>query len=402
MWSGVEAHPPAGCGTVRIVRVLITSTAGAGHIHAMVPLASAVRSAGHDVRWAISSDGVADVERLGFAAVVAGLPVAERRAQLAPELPRIMALPPAERRGHLFAGFFAIAAAPRMWRDLAAIIDQLRPQLVVHETAELAAAPIASTRGIRHVTVAFSGALPAEAVPIVLDAVAPVWGLEGLGPPDEAALAGSAYFHPVPPSFGGAPRAATTLPIRPGTVPITSTAPPWLTAFAQDRPGIYLTAGTERAAPDAPWRAAVEAIAALDVDAIATLGEHVDPASLGTIPPNLRVERFVPQQLVFDRVQVVMSHGGAGTMLGAAARGIPQVLTPVFADQWENAVAVSRAGAGVMLEPDQRSASIIHGALSRTLDEQAFRAAGSRVAAEIGAMPTATDHVPTLEQIAGD
>ncbi len=396
------ANPPARCGTVRIVRVLITSTAGAGHIQAVVPLASALRSAGHDVRWAISSDGVADVERLGFASVVAGLPVAERRAHLAPELPRIMALPPPERRGHLFAGFFAIAAAPRMWRDLTPIIERMRPQLVVHETAELAAAPIASARGISHVTVAFSGALPAEAVPIVVDAITPVWELEGLDVPDEAALAGSAYFHPFPPSFGGAPRLDTMFPMRPATAPITSAAPPWLVAFAHDRPGIYLTAGTERAAPDAPWRAAVEAIAALDVDALATLGEHVDPASLGTIPKNLRVERFVPQQMVFDRVQVVMSHGGAGTMLGAAARGIPQVLTPVFADQWENAVAVSRAGAGVMLEPDQRSASTIHSALSRALNDHAIRDAGSRVAAEIEAMPTATHHVPTLEHLGAD
>jgi UDP:flavonoid glycosyltransferase YjiC (YdhE family) len=390
------------CSTVRTVRVLVTSTAGAGHVQAIVPLAGALRSAGHDVRWAISSDGVADVERLGFAAVAAGMPVAERRAQLAPELPRIMALPPSERRGDLFAGFFATAAAPRMWRDLAPIIDQMRPDLVVHETAELAAAALATARGISHVTVAFSGALPAAAVPMVLDAIAPVWELEGLGVPDEAALAGSIYFHPFPPSFGGAPRLETVLPMRPGTVSTASTAPPWLSAFARDRPGVYLTAGTERAAPDAPWRAAVEAIAALDVDAIATLGEHVDPALLGTIPANLRVERFVPQRLVFDRVQVVMSHAGAGTMLGAAACGIPQVLTPLFADQWENAVAVSGAGAGVMLEPDQRSASIIRAALSRALNEPSIMDAGLRVAAEIEAMPTADHHVPALERLAGD
>ncbi|MBI5089436.1 MAG: glycosyltransferase family 1 protein [Actinobacteria bacterium] len=378
------------------LRVLVTSTAGAGHVQAVAPFAHALRDAGHAVLWATSSDGAAAIESLGFDVAEAGMTVDDRRASLAPRLPAIMAMPPVERRGHLFAGFFALAAAPKMRADLGPVVDRFRPDLVIHETGELGAAPVATARGIPHVTVAFSGALPGAAVPMALDAVAPVWEAEGLAPPSEADLWGSLYFHPFPPSFGGLPRVDRVRPTRPGSSAAPAQPPAWLATFGSDRPGLYLTAGTERAAPDAPWAAAAAAIGSLDVDAVATLGPNVDAALLGEVPTNLRVERFVPQQLLLDRVAVVMSHAGAGTMLGAAAQGVPQVVTPLFADQWENAMAISASGAGIMLGPDRRTVDDIRSALDQALHDETMLEAARRVAHEIAAMPVAADHVAEL------
>lgn len=39
------------------MRVLVTTPAGLGHIHPMVPLAQAVAKAGHEVRWALPAGG---------------------------------------------------------------------------------------------------------------------------------------------------------------------------------------------------------------------------------------------------------------------------------------------------------------------------------------------------------
>ena len=59
----------------------------------------------------------------------------------------LMELPTEQRRGPLFAAVFARAAGPVMRDDLAPIIDQVHPDVVVRETAELAAAPMAAARG---------------------------------------------------------------------------------------------------------------------------------------------------------------------------------------------------------------------------------------------------------------
>ena len=93
------------------------------------------------------------------------------------------------------------------------------------------------------------------------------------------------------------------------------------------------------------------------IDALVTTGAHADAATFGPLPGNVRVERFVPQAQVLERVAAVVSHAGAGTMLGAAGAGVPQVVVPLFADQWDNADAIGSSGAAVICEEDERTAA---------------------------------------------
>jgi UDP:flavonoid glycosyltransferase YjiC (YdhE family) len=312
-----------------------------------------------------------------------------------------MARPPRARRGLLFSIMFAEAAAPMMRVDLTPVLDEFHPDVVIHETGELAAAPLARARDIPSVTVAFSGALPDWSHEMVLASLAPLWVDEGLASPTFEDVCGDLYLHPFPPSFDQAPSARLVHPMRPAPVWDTSAgAPAWLERMGADRPLVYLTSGTEPAAAQAPWAAALEALGDFDVDALATMGRHVEPASLGTIPPNVRVEQFVPQQFVLDRASVIMSHAGAGSLLGAAAAGVPQLLNPIWADQWENADAASGSGAAITCELDRRSASDISTVLQRLLNEAQFKQAATRVAAEMAAMPAPADHVRTIEALA--
>jgi len=97
-----------------------------------------------------------------------------------------------------------------------------------------------------------------------------------------------------------------------------------------------------------------------------------------------------------------MSHAGAGSLAGAAAAGVPQLLNPIWADQWENADAASDAGVAITCELEQRSASDIAAALRSLLHEPRFRDAASRVADEVAAMPAPVDHVATIEALIDD
>lgn len=387
----------------RQLRVLCTSTGGAGHVHALAPVARALRDRGHDVQWAVAVDGGDAVGAMGFEWSAAGLTTAARRKAVAAALGGIIRLPMDERRGPLFAAMFARAAGPVMQRDLAPIIDRVRPDVVLRETAELAAAPMAAARGIPLVTAAFSGVLPECARDKVVADLRPLWQAEGLGDPSWVDVYGQLYLHPFPVSFGQRPDSPVVRPVRPDRGSPSATPATWVGALGVDRPFVYMTSGTELpSVATFPWRELLATLDGLDVDAVATIGPRGDPAALGAAPPHVRVERFVPQADLLGRAGAVVSHGGAGTVLGAAAHGRPQLVVPLFADQWENSVAVDDAGCGIVLGPGERGVEDLGHALRRLLAGSSHQLAAARVADEIAAMPTATDLAPEIEALAGD
>ena len=124
----------------------------------------------------------------------------------------------------------------------------------------------------------------------------------------------------------------------------------------------------------APWAAAVEALGTVDVDAVATIGKHLDPAVLGDVPSNVRVERFVPQRFILDKASVVLSHAGAGSVLGAASRGIPQLHVPICRRPVGERGCGGRGGVAITCELDGRSAADIGAALERLLHDDRLQA----------------------------
>jgi UDP:flavonoid glycosyltransferase YjiC (YdhE family) len=384
------------------MRILVTSTPGMGHLNALLPLMFALQEAGHDLLVVTAAESCERVAGYGFNVRAGGLAGNDRRATLAQRMPAIMALPPRRRRGHLYAGFFAEGAAPVMRVALQPVFSDFSPDIVIHETGELAGAPMAVARGIPHLTVAFSGALPEWAHDMTVEAIAPVWGAEGLSSPTMDDVLGDVYLHPFPPSFGQAPSGGVVHPMRVEAVDRdTGSPPPWLDNLGTRRPLVYVTSGTEPLGGTAPWAAIVAALGRMDVDAVATIGNHMDQSVLGEVPRNVRVERFVPQRFVLDRAAAVVSHAGAGSVLGASRQGIPQVLNPLGADQWENADAATDAGLAVTCELDQRSDADIAAALSSILNDPRYRDAAAQVSKEIEAMPAPAEHVATIEALVG-
>jgi L-noviosyl transferase len=263
------------------MRILVTSTPGMGHLNALLPLMFALQDAGHELLVVTAVESCERVAGYGFNVREGGISGAERRARFAPRIPDAQALPPRRRRGIYFAGFFAEGAAPVMQVDLRPVFDEFRPDVVVHETAELAGGPMAVARGVPHVTVAFSGALPAWSEDIGLVEIAPVWIAEGLSAPSMDDLHGDLYLLPFPPSFGQAPSGSVVRPMRAEALDRDVGSPPsWLDDLGATRPLVYATSGTEPLAGMAPWAAIVTALGSTDVDAVVTIGNHVDPSLL--------------------------------------------------------------------------------------------------------------------------
>ena len=150
-----------------------------------------------------------------------------------------------------------------------------------------------------------------------------------------------------------------------------------------------MTTSTDYQADTVLVRTALEALAGEPVHVVATLPSD-DPQSL-RVPPNARVERFVPHSLVLDRAVCAITHGGMGGTQKALARGVPVVAVPFGRDQAEVARRVEVAGAGVRLTRRRlradRLADAVRVARTRTagadrVAEGYRRAGGARAAAD--------------------
>ena len=76
----------------------------------------------------------------------------------------------------------------------------------------------------------------------------------------------------------------------------------------------------------------------------------------------------VSHDLLFTRVAAVVHHGGAGTTAAAARAGVPQVITPLFGDQFYWASRIVDLGVGATTPHTTMTEESLTGALRKGLD----------------------------------
>ena len=148
-------------------------------------------------------------------------------------------------------------------------------------------------------------------------------------------------------------------------------------------------------------RRALDDVADLDVDMLVAVGPEGDPPLLGEVATNVQLERFVDQAAVLPLVDLMVHHGGTGTVLGALAAGRPQLILPQGADQFFNGDVLVRGGAGAAAQRGtgtRRHRGSGHRAARSAVPE---RAVARQIQAEIAALPTPAEVVPELVAWAG-
>ncbi len=103
----------------------------------------------------------------------------------------------------------------------------------------------------------------------------------------------------------------------------------------------------------------------------------------------------------FGLVDVVVHHGGTGTVLGAFEAGVPQLILPQGADQFFNADALSRIGAVQAIHNKDQVPGTIRNAVEELLGAGPERQMTRRLQAEIAAMPGPADVVEKVIRYAG-
>jgi EryCIII-like glycosyltransferase len=176
-----------------MVRLLFTCRPLAGHYEPLHPLASAARDAGHAVAFATDPPVVARARHDGFDALPAG-PGEDFRAEWGPRFPGWERLVGDDQRRFVCTEIFANLVLAARADDPDRALDRWRPDLVVHEMAELAAPLVCSARGLPCVDVSFGPLVPAVLLRAAGQAAAPHWQARGLEPHPLAGLLRHLYI----------------------------------------------------------------------------------------------------------------------------------------------------------------------------------------------------------------
>jgi MGT family glycosyltransferase len=162
---------------------------------------------------------------------------------------------------------------------------------------------------------------------------------------------------------------------------------------------VYASLGTVAGGFEFAARLYAPVLAALgqvDADVLFIIGS-LDPAMLGPIPPNVKVERYMPNEVAMA-CDAVVTHAGCGTTVAALSRGLPMVAVPLFGDQPHNAQKIAESGAGISLEVPHGIGDL-PAAVAAVLDDPAYAAAARRIAADLAKLPSAADVLAQLRPV---
>lgn len=383
------------------MRILFSFIGGDGHFRPLVPIARAAEAAGHTVAVAGSGRMAAAIERAGFTA----LPTSEVKTTK-PATTR-EAIEPVDlaKEERVMREGFAGSGARRHAAVLPGFVREWRPDVLVRDEVDFGAAAVAELFGLPCVNVLVLVAGTFLRKELVAD---PLHELRGeLGLPRDAELTmldRDLVLAPFPASFRGpdAPLPPTAFNYRvdvPAVEPVPGAASASASAErASQRPMIYFTLGTYPTNPELYARV-LAGLSELDADIVATVGESVDPAEFGPQADHVRIERFIPQEELLGRCDLVVSHAGSGSLLGTLAHGLPTLLLPMGADQPHNARRCVELGVGQVLDVATVTPEEVREAARATLADDSYRRAAERIRDDFGELPGVEAALQRIEQL---
>ena len=379
------------------MKALFVVTPGVRHLYPMIPLAWALRAAGHEVRVATM-----DVPPLAARSGLSAVDVAPGQS-LIPAITELGMADPEKFAETMRVGSgrvddlrdvapFSELVTRVLVDGVVAVADRFRPDVIVDCPMQVSGLIAASRLDVPVVSHGFGLARP-ESMPATVAAEVPdLFEKYGTG----SVRMPQALIDVAPPSLltgvpgGGDAPDSLFYPMRYPMYNGGGVRPDWL-----DRPRrlprrLAVTVGT--AAPViegiAPLRQVVELAAQplhSDTEFVIAAREEDVAALAGELPANVRAESWMPLNTLLPECDGLISHGGSGSVLTALACGIPQLVLPSGTDRNLNAEAVARRGAGLDAGTSDGLSTDLVEALLR--DEQLAETA-REVRAEIASMPS--------------
>ena len=121
----------------------------------------------------------------------------------------------------------------------------------------------------------------------------------------------------------------------------------------------------------------IDGLARLPVRGIVTIGPALDPTTFRA-RGNVTIASAAPHSEVLKHADLVVTHGGHGTVVRALAVGVPLIVMAHGRDQADNAARVTARKAGVSINRNGDPATIA-AAVRRVLDDTSYRQAAEQL-----------------------
>lgn len=174
--------------------------------------------------------------------------------------------------------------------------------------------------------------------------------------------------------------------------------PPWAQGRDRRRPLVHIA---ETSLPHRGMLSmlAVRALISSGFDVSIAVGARGEGGPLDSAEPHLHVDQWLPHSLLLPICDVVVCGGGAGTVFGALAAGVPVVVVPSESDQYETAQRVVASGAGISVPQTRCSPSRLLDAVQRVYSNGSFRANTRRLAAAFKSYGGASRAADVIEAV---
>jgi UDP:flavonoid glycosyltransferase YjiC (YdhE family) len=383
------------------MRIMFTAIPTHSHIAPMLPFVDSAVRAGHEVTFVTGEEGMSLVDRPGVRAMEAGHSWAESSEWydnlLTDTSPALNS--PDEALLHFVLNVFSRFLAHGMAVELVPLVAELRPDVVISETSELAGRAAAAHAGIPHVVHGFGPQQSWDLVGPCTEAISRLQAAYGIPRAVSEGWNDELYLDVWPAVLDDTSRKmfGNVLPMRSAVVAPPLPADAVLVGLPHERT-VYVTVGTMFNATASGVRALEKLTSVFDgfpVNAVVTVGRDGDVDRFDRAVENVRVRHFVQQDAVLPHVDAVLSHGGAGTSLGALAHGVPHVMMPIATDQHRIAERVASAAAGIVLA-EEATVDGIRASVLEVLHDQRFRDGARAASPALRAIPDADEVLRTV------
>ncbi|ANZ15335.1 activator-dependent family glycosyltransferase [Streptomyces noursei] len=413
------------------MRVVLSAMTSKTHFYPLVPLAWALRAAGHEVR-VVGLPGLTEtITAAGLTAVPVGEDVAldEHMAEVGEDMINFVrsldfSTDPRTLDWDYLLGtqtvltpnLYALMTPDSLIDGMVEFCRRWKPDLLIWEPLTFAAPVAARVTGAAHARLLWGPDITTRVRHNFLNALGEQpeehredpfaewmkWTLERHGAGhvyDEEMAVGQWTIDPVPASM----RLGLGLPtVDMRFVPYNgpSVVPEWL----HDRPErrrICVTLGVSGRDSGVGLVSIDEvmgAIADIDAEFIATLDAQ-QLETVSAVPDNVRTVDFVPMHALLPTCTAVVHHGGPGTWHTAAVNGVPQLILPNGWDSDVRARSTEEFGAGLALPVPQLTIGKLRDGLLRVLDEPRFQTGAEALRTEIMSAPSPAEIVPVLEKL---
>jgi MGT family glycosyltransferase len=178
-------------------------------------------------------------------------------------------------------------------------------------------------------------------------------------------------------------------------------APGWLDALPAARPLVHATLGTtEVNRTPGLYEAILAGLVEEPIELVIGVGRQRDPGDFGPQPDHVHIAQYLPHAALLPRCDVVVTHGGFGTIMGSLSVGVPMVVVPAQADQPRNARRCVDLGVGRVVGPKERTPEAIRTAVRAVLADPMYRRNAEGLRAAMATLPTMDYAVTLLERLA--